>query len=384
MRVAMMASYPVDPAIVPGGVPAVAHYLTKGLARRDEIDLHVICCQSDVPCDQVEERDGATIHFLADDSRFSQAMMLRPQRRKIAAVVRQIRPDLAHAQGLGLPTMAALDTGLPNLVTIHGIFWKEQTDRSSLSGRVGSVIRKYSAQSQLRRIRNVVIISGYADAALPPEGDYRRYFIRNPIGEEIFSIQNEPQRPRILVVGGLRRRKDPLTTMRVMQRVLREMPEATLHLLGPDSGTELGAEIRTYLREQGMEKQVQLLGLVPRETLWQEYRQASLLLLPSLEETAPVALGEACAVGLPAVGSDAGGIPDMIEDGVTGFVRPAGDDRALAAAVLEILKSDELRGRLARNAGARGEAEYALDAIARSTAIAYEEILGGAANETGR
>ena len=384
MRVALMASYPVDPAVVPGGVPAVAHYLVKGLARRDEIDLHVICCQSDVPRDQVIERDGATIHFLIDNSRYSQAMMLRPQRRKIAAVLKRIRPNLAHAQGLGLPTVAALDTGLPNLVTVHGIFWKEQADRSTLSGRVGSIIRKYSARRQLRRICNVVITSSYADAALPPAGNYRRYFIRNPVGEEIFSIQNEPQGPRILVVGGLRRRKDPLTTMRVMQRVLQEIPEATLHLLGPDSGTELDAEVRTFLREKGLENQVKLLGLVPREILWQEYQRASLLLLPSLEETAPVALGEACAVGLPAVGSDAGGIPDMIEDGVTGFVRPAGDDGALAAAVLAILQSDELRGRFARNAAARGEAEFALNAIARSTVTAYEEILGGATNETGR
>lgn len=384
MRVALMASYPVDPAVVPGGVPAVAHYLVKGLARRDEIDLHVICCQGDVPRDQVIERDGATIHFLADNFRYSQAMMLRQQRRKIAAVLKRIRPDVAHAQGLGLPTVAALDTGLPNLVTVHGIFWREPADRSNFSSRVGSAIRKYSAQRQLKRIRNVVITSSYADAALPPAGDYRRYFIRNPVGEEIFSIQNEPRGPRILVVGGLRRRKDPLTTMRVMQRVLREIPEATLHLLGPDSGTELDAEVRAFLRENGLEKQVQLLGLVPRETLWREYQRASLLLLPSLEETAPVALGEACAVGLPAVGSNAGGIPDMIEDGVTGFIRPSGDDRALAAAVLEILQSDELRARLARNAGARGEAEFALDAIARSTASAYAEILGGVAHETGR
>ena len=52
--------------------------------------------------------------------------------------------------------------------------------------------------------------------------------------------------------------------------------------------------------------------------------------------------------------------------------------------MLEILRSDELRDRFACNAAARGEAEFALDAIARSTAIAYEEILGGAANETGR
>ena len=71
MRVALVCNYPVDPTVVPGGVTAVAHYLVRGLTRVSDIDLHVVCCQRDVPRDSTEERDGATIHFLHTDGRFA-------------------------------------------------------------------------------------------------------------------------------------------------------------------------------------------------------------------------------------------------------------------------------------------------------------------------
>jgi glycosyltransferase involved in cell wall biosynthesis len=122
---------------------------------------------------------------------------------------------------------------------------------------------------------------------------------------------------------------------------------------------------------------VKLLGLVPDEALWDEYARASLLLLTSLEETAPVALGEALAVGLPAVVTNAGGSPYMIQDGETGFVCPVGDVQALARRVVELLRDAELRRRLAARAREVGRQRFALDAIAAQTMAAYDEILGG-------
>ena len=120
IRVAMTGAYPVDPEVIPGGVSAVAHYMAKGLASSPEIDLHMICCEVNVPRDEVVERDGVTVHFLTNKYRLSQLMNLYFQRRKVARVVQRIQPDIMHAQGLGLPTEACLDSGLPSIVAIHG------------------------------------------------------------------------------------------------------------------------------------------------------------------------------------------------------------------------------------------------------------------------
>jgi glycosyltransferase involved in cell wall biosynthesis len=374
----MVANYPVDPKFVPGGVTAVAHYLTMGLGRIPELDLHVVCCQRDVPRDFVEARDGATVHFLTNDEKLTLLLAYRRQRRKVARTIRSIAPDLVHAQGLGLATLSAIDSGLPFVVSLHGVIWKESAIRlPSPVKRWRGRIRARSAYRQILRTRNVFITSGYAADALPPEGSYRQFVVNNPVGDRLFRIRNDPKAPRVLVVGGTRQRKDPMTAVRVMERVLAEVPDATMHLLGPPSGMSLDREVEDYVATHGLKDRVRLLGLVPEEVLFAEYANATLLLLTSLEETAPVSIAEAYAVGIPVVGTAAGGIPHMVKDGETGFVRPVGDVEGLAGAVIRLLTSPVERDRLARRAAEAGREEFSLDAIARKTLHAYREIAGG-------
>lgn len=373
-----MCNYPVNPGVVPGGVTAVAHYLVRGLTRVSDVDLHVVCCQTDVVEDAEVERDGATVHFLATTGRFAQLLDERIERRKIAQVVRRIRPDLVHSEGLGLPTAAVRDSGLPHGVTLHGITWKEASiHHPSWIKELRGKIRAKRHLDQIRWADNVFITSGYAAQMLPAGKEYRQFVINNPIGEEIFAIRNEPTAPHVLVVGGTRHRKDPMTAIRAFEEATRDLPEATMHVLGPSSGTPFDREIADYITSRALDDRVKILGLVSDEVLHQEYARATLLLLTSIEETAPVALGESHAVGIPAVGTDAGGIPWMIRDGETGFVRPIGDVGGLAERVRVLLSDHNLRNRLAANARRVGEEEYSLDRIARKTVEAWETILRG-------
>ncbi len=376
MRVALLCNYPVDPAVVPGGVTAVAHYLVQGLGRISGLDLHVVCCQTDVDRDRTEERDGATIHFLSTKGRFAQLLNERVERGKIARVIRRIGPDLAHSEGLGLPTAGVRDSGLPHGVTLHGITWKEASiHHPSWIKEMRGKVRARRHLDQIRWADNVFITSGYAARMLPPGKEYRQFVINNPIGDGIFRIENRPTSPHILVVGGTRHRKDPMTALRVFERVSRDVPDLTMNVVGPPSHTPLDDEIAAWIRERGLGDRLKVLGLVPEETLHREYERATLLLLTSIEETAPVALGEAHAIGIPSVGTDAGGIPYMIRDGETGSVRPVGDVQALAEAVFRLVSDDEHRRSVAEAARRVGREEYSLDRIAARTVEAWEEIL---------
>lgn len=378
MRVALICNYPVDPSVVPGGVTAVAHYLVRGLTRVSDVDLHVVCCQPDVPSDFTEERDGARIHFLATNGRFAQLLDERIERRRIARVLERIRPDLAHSEGLGLPTAAVRDSGLPHGVTLHGITWKEAgIHHASWIKSVRGRVRARRHLAQMLWARNVFVTSGYAAEMLPAKGNYRQFVINNPIGDAIFALKNEPSRPHVLFVGGTRHRKDPMTAIRAFEEATIEIPEATMHVIGPPSGTPFDREIDDYIRSRNLAGRVRILGLVPDSVLHDEYRKASLLLLTSIEETAPIALGEAHAIGIPSVGTNAGGIPWMIRDGETGFVRPVGDVPALADRVRALLVNDELRTRMAASAKRVGIEEFSLDEIARKTILAWEQILAG-------
>jgi glycosyltransferase involved in cell wall biosynthesis len=339
--------------------------------------MHVVCCQRDVPRDHVEERDGATIHFLTNDGQLTLLLNYGRQRRKVAGTIHRIRPDLVHAQGLGLAAACAIDSGRPFAVTVHGVIWKESGIRlPTLVKRLRGRIRARLALRQILRTENVFVISPYAAEALPPGRTYRKFFVNNPVSDRIFDIRNAPTSPRVLVVGGTRQRKDPMTAIRVMERVLREVPDAEMHLLGPPSGTALDRDVESYVAAKGLEGRVRILGLVPEEVLWAEYSRATVLLMTSLEETAPVAIGEAYVAGIPVVCTAAGGMPLMVTEGETGYVRPVGDVEGLARAVARLLTTPDERERLARRAAEVGREEFSLEAIGRKTLAAYRAIAG--------
>jgi glycosyltransferase involved in cell wall biosynthesis len=100
----------------------------------------------------------------------------------------------------------------------------------------------------------------------------------------------------------------------------------------------------------GIGKDVTFLGWVPNTELPPYYRAAAVSVIPSLEEGFGIPAAEAMGCEVPVVASDAGGLPEVIEDGVTGFVVPRGDSQALAAAIGALL-ADPDRGKRMGRAG---------------------------------
>ena len=98
-------------------------------------------------------------------------------------------------------------------------------------------------------------------------------------------------------------------------------------------------------------------------------------MLPSRNENSPNALAEAMIVGLPVLASDVGGIPDMIDDGVTGFLFPSEDEAALAEKLLLLIRNDELSVLMGARARQAARPRHRPEHVAELTVNAYREIL---------
>lgn len=97
----------------------------------------------------------------------------------------------------------------------------------------------------------------------------------------------------------------------------------------------------------------------------------------------PVVLMEAAAMGLPLVSTDVSGIPEIVRDGETGCLVPAGDATALAEAITGLARNPSLRVSLGKNARALVEAEFSinvnatrLDSLFKETIQQHEQIVG--------
>jgi glycosyltransferase involved in cell wall biosynthesis len=100
--------------------------------------------------------------------------------------------------------------------------------------------------------------------------------------------------------------------------------------------------------------------------------------LPSTREAQGISLLEAMARGVPVVASAVGGIPEVVTDGVDGRLVPPGDSDALADAIVELLRDDELRLRLGEAGRRTVVDQFSIDAQVRSIEAVYDEELARA------
>lgn len=115
-------------------------------------------------------------------------------------------------------------------------------------------------------------------------------------------------------------------------------------------------ELERLIRELGLEGTVQLLGALPETEVIHRLHRAHAFVLASLGEPFGVAVMEAMAAGLPTVVTDAGGNPQLVQDGTDGVLFPVADPPSLAAAVSRVLRDPELAESLAAAAAATAEA----------------------------
>jgi glycosyltransferase involved in cell wall biosynthesis len=174
------------------------------------------------------------------------------------------------------------------------------------------------------------------------------------------AVTEPPERdyapPRFLFVGKQWERKGGPTVLRAFARLRDEVPDTTLVIAGPAS---------LSVDQPG----VQMLGRVSREdgapgAMLDQYRRATAFVMPSLYEPLGVAVLEAMAAGLPCIGSTGGALPELIEEGVTGFLVPPGDAEALLARRRELAVSPDLCRTLGEAGAARYRERFTWDAVA--------------------
>lgn len=119
------------------------------------------------------------------------------------------------------------------------------------------------------------------------------------------------------------------------------------------------ARLRERIASLGLSSNVRMLGF--RDDLLNVFRSLDVFVIPSVEgDTIPQVLMQALAMGLPVVSTTVGSIPDVVQDGKTGFVVPPRDAAALADRTLALLDDAALRMEMGRRGRALVEQEYSL------------------------
>ena len=149
-----------------------------------------------------------------------------------------------------------------------------------------------------------------------------------------------------------------------------DAPHSRLLLAGDGSLREAA---RAYAAQRGVADRVHFLGV--RAEVAEMLAACDLFALSSHWEGSPLAVMEAMAAGLPVVATAVGGVPELVADGETGILVPAGEERAFAAALVSLARDPSRRQDLAA-AALRRAAAFNLDTMVASYAGLFERLAG--------
>ncbi len=175
---------------------------------------------------------------------------------------------------------------------------------------------------------------------------------------------------KIIQVGRLHEQKGHDKAIEVMKRVIKYVPQATLHFYGKGS---LQESIQKLIDEAGLNDHIKIEGFV--DNMPAVYASAALSILPSRYEGSPLVVQESMQYGCPVVAFNCTyGPDDVIEEGKSGYIVPAGDVEAMADRIVRILTDDELRENFSKHC-ARSLEKFAPDVVARQWTWLFHNLI---------
>jgi len=390
LRVALVGEYPIsEDAIQEGGVQSATFALAHALARRTDIECHVVAAMSKATTDYRQVGD-LHIHYVRRLKLPRLVTLHFHEVPALTSVIRSIDPDIVHGEGQDMHSLAALRAGFPTVITPHGVFFIEsrllKRHRWDIFGSLKMAIINAMERKVFRNASDMIIISKYLTNVYGEMLTARTHFIENPIDPLFFKIQRAPEPGRLLFVGTVVPRKRVHDLVAALAIVLGSSDPGNaaksswreslqLRIAGPLTDPESLELIRKAVEAAGLQQRVNFLGPVAQAQLLDEYARAQLLLLASREETAPQVIAQAMACGLPTVASAVGGVPFLVKQGDTGLLYPFSDTKACAEAILVLLKDDALRQAMEIRTARLGQERFHPDSVAQQSASVYREVL---------
>jgi len=166
--------------------------------------------------------------------------------------------------------------------------------------------------------------------------------------------------------------------LRAFALIKRQLPEAKLIICGEGPERQ---KITNLIAELELNESVSMLGFLHGDETKQVFGRASLVAIPSIwEEPFGLVAAEAMMMGRPVVASRTGGLPEVVEDGHTGFLVTPKDEEALATALLRLLCNRELANQMGAAGRRIALAQFTEENVTKGFLEVYQRLLDNRAH----
>ena len=342
MNIVQVGNYPLSEDRICGGVESSVFGLTQALVR---IGYTVdVFDYPRIEGKDISERSGLlTIHRYANTGKHNEDAMQRGK--EIFRDIIALHPDVVHIHGTGKLSgaiyKAIQNYGIRVVLTVHGLIGEEK--KQSLQRKPSAKhLYQYIVQSRaeldlLNHASSIIVDTPYVERVLTQyqkKGKLAQlpdiHIIPQGINAVYYKLSCDPNSNTILSVGSISPRKGHYYTIEMYNALRGKGIDAKLRIIGSMADSKYYTRLVGAINRSPHSADIALETNVSQNELLAAYQSAKLFVLHSQEESQGIVFAEAMATGMPVVSTKVGGVPDVVEDGKSGFLCEFGDIQSMA------------------------------------------------------
>lgn len=354
--------------------------LALGLKNIPGNEVHIITTSLLVNKNSTFKYEGINFHILkSKTSILNYLTFFLPEIVRLMQVLKKVKPDIVHGQHRSFHSLAAIIYSRKHVITDHGNLFTHiqaqyKTTHLKRFFKLSYYKLIYFSTFQLITTFLAKQIIGVSQNCLDISRYKNKYsLIYNPINKSFFQFRWEkPEVPVILFVGTSTNRKRP----HLLIQYLKKNEDVIIHLVTQLTiNDQYNKEVIKFIEDNNLTKRVKISPFMDPNDLAKIMAESSILCLPSAYESFGMVLAEAMAVGCPVVGSNIGGIPEVITNKETGLLFNTNDIEDLYSCFNKILNDEKLAFKLSENGKKDALKRFHPNSVAKETLILYKKIL---------
>jgi glycosyltransferase involved in cell wall biosynthesis len=368
---------PLNLDSIKGGVHSALINLLNGFAQFP-ISIRVVAFSTEVNVEQIVSfSQSIFIHYLPEgDSGSHLINYLKNGKNIMQKQIADFKPDLIHFQECN-SFFLIKPSSFPRsktLVTIHGFALEEAKRKKKLKDKITWLINGWL--NPLLMPKNIIHLSKFSTTKFNSKKVTHDIIIPNAIKNIFFDIpQKDKTDNRLLYLGVVDNNKNLIFTLELLSKLIEQKIYYTLDVLGGFSNDDYEKQIRSYIIEKNLTNYIHFHGWVNQSYVLNQLEKSDILLVSSKHESLPMAIAESMAAGKVVLASNVGGIPEMFENNVTGFLFDLNNIELPLDILIKLYNNNEMIKSISANARRQAFEKFHCKNVAKETIDFYNLIL---------
>lgn len=361
MKILQIGPFPENINLIKGGVEASVYGLSNELAKSNEVFV-IDIPNNNFTIDLTQQINNVYVSRFYKKGKSNYYSIKRLF--SIIKTIKIINPEICHLHGSGyfmlLITLYLKLLRFKCILTIHGLVHVEKKKvlikRKSIINWVKYVTFSWSEFMLINFFNEIIVDTEYVRNEIiqyKSSGKIIRLpelnVIPQGINSDYFKISNQSIENLILSVGAFTHRKGHHLLLDSIFELLKTNDHFNVIIAGVKSDLEYFKSIENNIIKLNLQKKVQLQANLTFSEVLQLYSKARVFVLHSEEESQGIVFCEAMAAGLPIVSTNVGGIPNVVHDGVNGFLCDFGETNIFAKKMDLLLNNTDLLSKISNN-----------------------------------